>query len=156
MEIWTESASGKLRSYLNQTEQANWTYNAIYFTLVRVNATFIRRTRSLATGRGIRGQGPPRFFVPLPNFVVSRNICLKHKMKTKILSPKNVFSPQTLKPDYVPVKNDWLGESCKHKLINLSHFQQPQAQTRSCIKIRSGRTINCTLCDVIHEKNTLH
>jgi len=64
MEIWTESASGKLRSYLNQTEQANWTYNAIYFTLVRVNATFIRTTSPLATGRGIRGQGPQVFCAP--------------------------------------------------------------------------------------------
>jgi len=33
-------------------------YNAIYFTLVRVNATLVRKNRPLATGRGIRGQGP--------------------------------------------------------------------------------------------------
>ena len=25
MEIWAANESGKLRSYLNQTEQANWT-----------------------------------------------------------------------------------------------------------------------------------
>jgi len=64
MEIWAASASGKLRSYLNQTEQAKWTYNAIYFTLVIVNATFVRRTRPLATGRGIRRQDPPSFLCP--------------------------------------------------------------------------------------------
>jgi len=28
------------------------------------------------------------------------------------LSPKNVFPPQTLKLDYMPAKNDRLGESC--------------------------------------------
>jgi len=38
------------------------------------------------------------------------------------------------------------------RCVNISHFRQPQAQTHSCIKIRSGRTINCTLYDAIHEK----
>ena len=113
MEIWAGSASGKSRSYVNQTEQANWTYSGIYFTLVKVNATFVPRTRLLACkGVGHSGAGPSKFFVLLPNFFVSRKICLKHIIQTKILSPKNVFSPQTLKPDYVPAKNDWLGESC--------------------------------------------
>ena len=95
---------------LAQTFSYATAYNAIYFTLVRVNATFVRRTRAVATGRGIRGQNP-QVFVPLPNFVVSRKICLKHIVKTKILSPKNVFSPKTLKPDYVPAKNERRGES---------------------------------------------
>ena len=58
------STRSPLRSYLNQTEQANWTYNAIFFTLVRVNATFVRRTRPLATWRGIRRQGPQVFLCP--------------------------------------------------------------------------------------------
>jgi len=65
MEIWAASASGKLHSCVNQTEQANLTYNAIYFTLVKVNATFVRRTRPLAShGRGIRGQGFQVFCAP--------------------------------------------------------------------------------------------
>jgi len=36
--------------------------------------------------------------------------------------------------------------------MNLSRFRQPQGQTHSYRKIRSGRTISCTLYDAIHEK----
>jgi len=100
METWSASASGKSRSYVNQTEQMNWTYNAIYFTLVNVNATFVRRTRPLAShGVGHSGAGPSKFLVPLSIFCVQKNY-FKHIIKTKILSPKNVFSSQALKPDY--------------------------------------------------------
>ena len=50
--------------------------------------------------------------IPSSLLLVSRKVCLKHITKTKILSPKNVFSPQTVKPDYVPAKNERHGESC--------------------------------------------
>ena len=46
------------------------------------------------------------------------------------------FPQKTLKPDYVPAKNERRGESCLRKLINLSHFRQPQAQTHSCVNKR--------------------
>ena len=41
------------------------------FSSLLLNATFVRRTRPVATGWGIRGQVPQVFFVPFPNFVVS-------------------------------------------------------------------------------------
>ena len=112
MEIWAAGVSGKLRSYLNQTEQANWTYNALYFTLCKSERHFRSKDQAPSHGARHSGAGPPKFFVALPNFVVSRKICLKHIIKTKIFSLKNAFFPQTLKPDYVPAKNDRLGESC--------------------------------------------
>jgi len=34
-----------------------------------------------------------------------------------------MYFPQNLKTDYMPAKNDRLGESCLHKLIKLSHFR---------------------------------
>ena len=54
------------------------------------------RPKDEAPSHGARHSraGPPSFFVPLPNFVVSRKICLKHIIKTKIFSLKNAFSPQ--------------------------------------------------------------
>jgi len=44
--------------------------------------------------RQARSQGGPSGAV-LPNFIVHRKICSKHIVKTKILSPQNVFLPKT-------------------------------------------------------------
>ena len=43
-----------------------------------------------------------QLFCASPNFVALRKICFKHVIKTKIIPPENVFSPQTLKPGYGP------------------------------------------------------
>jgi len=61
MEIRAANASGKLRSYVNQTEQANWTYNAIHFTLVERHFRSKNQARS---HRGIREQLPTNFCAP--------------------------------------------------------------------------------------------
>jgi len=52
-------------------------------------------------GGGAFGAITPKFFVT-PNFNVLRNICFEHMMKIKRFPPKNVFSPQVLKPGYGP------------------------------------------------------
>jgi len=41
----------------------------------------------------IRGQFSPKFLLCPPNFFVTRKICFKNIIKTKIVPPKNVFCP---------------------------------------------------------------
>jgi len=53
---------------------------------------------------GHLGAITPKYFLCPPIFVVVRKICFKHMIKIKIFPPKNVFSPQTLKPGYGPVQ----------------------------------------------------
>jgi len=99
MEIRAASTSGMLRCYVNQTEQANLTYNAIYLTLVERH--FRSKNQARSNG-GHSGAAPPHFFV--------EKIYL-HILKNKQIASENVFCPET-KPDYGPAKNGWLGESC--------------------------------------------
>ena len=46
---------------------------------------------------GIRGKLPPNHFCTLPNFVVLRKICFKHKIKYKYFPLKMYISPPNLK-----------------------------------------------------------
>ena len=63
----------------------------------------------------IRGQFPPNFCVPA-NFVVPRTNCFKDLTKTKFCPPKNVFSPQNVKPGYGP------GRQAAANVIKLKRF----------------------------------
>jgi len=80
------------------------------YTSLLLNATFVRRTRPVATEQGIRGQVTQDFLCP--SQILLCPIYRKHTQEQKSCLLKMYFLPQALEPDYGPAKNDRLGESC--------------------------------------------